>query len=111
MPSPLRNARPENIDFIVIRENNEGEYSEIGGRLYQGTDDEMASQTSIFTRKGVDRVMRYAFDLAMKRKDKHVTLATMMPPRRRRAYGARPQAGRKRARRNRGRPSRRLHGS
>ena len=49
---------------MVVRENNEGEYSEIGGRLYEGSDNEMVLQESIFTRKGVDRILRYAFELA-----------------------------------------------
>ncbi|HWI25790.1 MAG TPA: tartrate dehydrogenase [Stellaceae bacterium] len=73
--SPLRNRKPGEIDFYVVRENNEGEYSEIGGRLYVGTPLEMAMQQAIFTRQGCDRIMRFAFDLAMKRK-KHVTSAT-----------------------------------
>jgi tartrate dehydrogenase/decarboxylase/D-malate dehydrogenase len=73
--SPLRDRKPGDIDFYVVRENNEGEYSEIGGRLYAGTDMEMAMQQTIFTRRGCDRVMRYAFDLARKRR-KHVTSAT-----------------------------------
>lgn len=75
VPCPLKDRKPEDINFIVVRENNEGEYSEVGGRLYQGTDDEMCVQESIFTRKGVDRVLMYAFDLAAKRK-KHLTSAT-----------------------------------
>jgi tartrate dehydrogenase/decarboxylase/D-malate dehydrogenase len=58
-----------------VRENNEGEYSEIGGRLYAGTEHEMAVQQSIFTRRGVDRVMRYAFELARTRRS-HVTSVT-----------------------------------
>jgi tartrate dehydrogenase/decarboxylase/D-malate dehydrogenase len=74
--SPLANRTPKDIDFVVIRENVEGEYSQIGGRLYQGTDREMAVQETIFTRSGVDRVMRYAFELARGRADKHVTSAT-----------------------------------
>ena len=73
--SPLRDVGPDDIDFCVVRENNEGEYSEIGGRLYEGTDQEMAVQESIFTRRGVDRVMRYAFELARTRRG-HVTSAT-----------------------------------
>ena len=73
--SPLKDRKPGEIDFYVVRENNEGEYSEIGGRLYVGTDLEMAMQQTIFTRRGCDRIMRFAFDLAMKRK-KHVTSAT-----------------------------------
>ena len=60
----------------MVRENNEGEYSEIGGRLYRGTDAEMAVQENIFTRKGVDRIMRYAFELARTRNARHVTSAT-----------------------------------
>ena len=63
------------IDFCVVRENNEGEYSTIGGRLYAGTDDELAVQQAIFTRRGCDRVMRYAFELARTRRQ-HVTSAT-----------------------------------
>jgi tartrate dehydrogenase/decarboxylase / D-malate dehydrogenase len=74
--SPLRNRGPEDIDFYVVRENNEGEYSEIGGRLYRDTEFEMAVQESVFTRRGVDRVMRYAFELARTRKAKHLTSAT-----------------------------------
>jgi len=73
--SPLKNAKPGEIDFYVVRENNEGEYSNIGGRIFDGTDEEMAMQTNIFTRRGVDRILRYAFELARKRK-KHVTSAT-----------------------------------
>ncbi|KLO24602.1 MULTISPECIES: tartrate dehydrogenase [unclassified Marinitoga] len=61
---PLRN---EKIDFVVVRENVEGEYSGTGGRVYQGTEDEVAIQTAIFTRKGTERVMKYAFELALKR--------------------------------------------
>ncbi|HEV2386115.1 MAG TPA: tartrate dehydrogenase [Candidatus Acidoferrales bacterium] len=73
--SPLRNRQAGAIDFCVVRENNEGEYSEVGGRLYQGTEDEMAVQESIFTRRGVRRLVRYGFELARTRK-KHVTSAT-----------------------------------
>jgi len=73
--SPLKNRKPGEIDFYVVRENNEGEYSEIGGRLYKGTELEMAMQQAVFTKTGTDRVMRYAFALAMKRK-KHVSSAT-----------------------------------
>jgi len=76
IPCPLANRKPEEIDFWVVRENNEGEYSEIGGRLFQGTEREMAVQQSTFTRLGVDRVLRFAFDLAKSRKKKHLTSAT-----------------------------------
>ena len=76
MVSPLQGRGPADIDFLVVRENNEGEYSEIGGRLFSGTDQEMALQETVFTRKGVDRVLRYAFELARTRKAKHLTSAT-----------------------------------
>src|SRR6266705_2665083 len=62
--TPLANRTPAEIDFVVIRENTEGEYSSIGGRIFGGTENEFATQEAIFTRRGVDRVMRYAFDLA-----------------------------------------------
>lgn len=64
--SPLRDT-PEGIDFLVVRENNEGEYSEIGGRLYAGSPQEMAVQESVFTRVGVERAFHYAFNLAESR--------------------------------------------
>jgi tartrate dehydrogenase/decarboxylase / D-malate dehydrogenase len=73
--SPFKNFPPRNIDVCIVRENNEGEYSEVGGRLYRGTDAELAVQESIFTRQGCDRIMRYAFDLAQMRSH-HVTSAT-----------------------------------
>ena len=76
MQCPLVGKKPGDIDFYVVRENCEGEYSNIGGRLYTGTEDEMAMQQSIFTRKGVDRVLKYAFELAMSRKAKRLTSAT-----------------------------------
>ena len=76
MDSPLKNRQPADIDFIIVRENNEGEYSEIGGRLYAGTAGEMAVQESVFTKKGVDRVLRYAFELAGTRQAGHLTSAT-----------------------------------
>jgi tartrate dehydrogenase/decarboxylase/D-malate dehydrogenase len=73
---PLADRRPGDIDFMIVRENVEGEYSEIGGRLYGGTDREMAVQESIFTRFGVDRVCRFAFELARRRPRRHLTSAT-----------------------------------
>ncbi len=73
--SPLRDFPPGEIDFCVVREHNEGEYSDVGGRLYQGTDEEMALQQTVFTRQGVTRILRYAFELASTRKG-HVTSAT-----------------------------------
>lgn len=73
--TPLKHWKPGEIDFCIVRENNEGEYSQIGGRLYEGTEEEMAVQQTVFTRRGVDRVMKFAFELARKRK-KHLTSAT-----------------------------------
>lgn len=76
MKCPLAGRGPEDIDFWVVRENNEGEYSEIGGRLFQGTENEMAMQETVMTRMGCDRVMRYAFDLCRRVGKKKVTSAT-----------------------------------
>jgi tartrate dehydrogenase/decarboxylase / D-malate dehydrogenase len=73
---PLAGRTPGDIDMVIVRENNEGEYSEIGGRMYRDTEDEFVSQQSIFTRKGTNRIMRYAFELAKTRPRKHVTSAT-----------------------------------
>jgi tartrate dehydrogenase/decarboxylase/D-malate dehydrogenase len=74
--SPLKDREPGSIDFIVVRENNEGEYSSVGGRMFEGTEHEFVVQESIFTRRGVDRILRYAFELARTRPAKHVTSAT-----------------------------------
>ena len=74
--SPLAGRTPADIDMVIVRENNEGEYSEIGGRLYKGTDEELAVQQAVFTRRGCDRVMRFAFELARGRPRRHVTSAT-----------------------------------
>ncbi len=74
--SPLRGRGREDIDFLVVRENCEGEYSEIGGRVYAGTPAETVVQESVFTRRGVDRVLRYAFQRAAERPDRHLTSAT-----------------------------------
>jgi tartrate dehydrogenase/decarboxylase/D-malate dehydrogenase len=74
--SPLSGRGPGDIDMMIVRENNEGEYSEIGGRLYAGTPEELAVQQAVFTRRGCDRVMRFAFELARRRERKHVTSAT-----------------------------------
>jgi tartrate dehydrogenase/decarboxylase/D-malate dehydrogenase len=74
--SPLAGRTAQDIDFVIVRENTEGEYSEAGGRLFQGTEREVAVQESVFTRHGVDRIMRYAFTLARRRPKKHVTSAT-----------------------------------
>jgi tartrate dehydrogenase/decarboxylase/D-malate dehydrogenase len=76
IPSPLANRKPGDIDFYVVRENTEGEYSSVGGRMYEGTDREIVFQQSCFSRKGVDRILKFAFDLAQRRPKKHVTAAT-----------------------------------
>lgn len=76
VPCPLANRKVGDIDFYVVRENTEGEYSSVGGRLFEGTDREMVIQESIFTRKGVDRILKFAFELAQKRPKKHLTSAT-----------------------------------
>jgi tartrate dehydrogenase/decarboxylase/D-malate dehydrogenase len=74
--TPLADRYPGDIDFYVVRENNEGEYSSVGGRMFEGTDEEVVVQETIFTRKGVDRVLRFAFELAQSREAKHLTSAT-----------------------------------
>jgi len=75
VPCPLAGRRPGDIDMMIVRENTEGEYGTRGRREHEGTEDEVVIQESVFTRKGVDRIMRYAFEQAMKR-GKHVTSAT-----------------------------------
>ena len=74
--TPLANRTEKDIDFYVVRENTEGEYSSVGGRMFEGTDREFVSQQTFLTRKGTDRIMKYAFELAMTRPKKHVTSAT-----------------------------------
>ncbi|WP_153147853.1 tartrate dehydrogenase [Dechloromonas sp. H13] len=76
VPCPLANRKVGDIDFFVIRENTEGEYSSVGGRIFEGTDRETVIQESIFTRKGTDRILKFAFDLARQRPKKHLTAAT-----------------------------------
>ena len=73
---PLAGRKPGEIDFYVVRENTEGEYSSSGGRMFEGTEREFAVQEAIFTRHGVDRILKYAFDMARTRQKKHVTSAT-----------------------------------
>ncbi|RVU32520.1 tartrate dehydrogenase [Neptunomonas marina] len=75
LASPLANKAPGDIDFYVVRENVEGEYSNIGGVQYPGSDNEVVVQQSVFTRKGTDRIIKYAFELAQQR-DKHLSSAT-----------------------------------
>jgi tartrate dehydrogenase/decarboxylase / D-malate dehydrogenase len=74
--SPLAGRAPGDIDFWIVRENTEGEYSSVGGRMFEGTPQEMVIQESIFTRRGVDRILRYAYELARSRPKKHLTSAT-----------------------------------
>ncbi|MBI3935620.1 MAG: tartrate dehydrogenase [Betaproteobacteria bacterium] len=74
--SPLADRGPQDIDFIVVRENNEGEYSSMGGRLYPGTQREVVNQLNVFTRVGTERIIRYAFELARRKRRKKVTSAT-----------------------------------
>ncbi|WP_019158723.1 tartrate dehydrogenase [Brevibacterium senegalense] len=74
--SPLADRQPGEVDFYVVRENTEGEYSSVGGRMFEGTDRETVIQETVMTRTGVDRVLAYAFDLAEKRPAKKLTSAT-----------------------------------
>ncbi|MFM8466658.1 MAG: tartrate dehydrogenase [Oxalobacteraceae bacterium] len=76
IPSPLANRKPGDIDFYVVRENTEGEYSSVGGRMFEGTSREVVFQESVFSRTGVDRILKYAFELAQRRPKKHLTSAT-----------------------------------
>lgn len=74
--SPLAGRTPAEIDFVVVRENTEGEYSSTGGRMFTGTEREFVTQESVFTRIGVDRILRYAFELARRRPRRKLTSAT-----------------------------------
>jgi tartrate dehydrogenase/decarboxylase/D-malate dehydrogenase len=74
--SPLAGRGPQDIDFIVVRENNEGEYSSMGGRIYSETPHEVVTQLNLFTRRGTERIIRYAFNLARRKRKKKVTSAT-----------------------------------
>jgi len=76
VPCPLANKKPGDIDMLIVRENTEGEYSSVGGRMYENTDREIAVQETIMSRYGVDRVQKFAFELAKSRKRKKVTNAT-----------------------------------
>ncbi len=76
VPCPLAGRKPGDIDFYVVRENTEGEYSSIGGRMFPGTDREFVVQETVMTRTGVDRILKFAFDLAQRRPKKHLTSAT-----------------------------------
>ncbi|QOT70656.1 MULTISPECIES: tartrate dehydrogenase [Sphingobium] len=76
VPCPLAGREPGDIDFWVVRENTEGEYSSVGGKMFSGTDREVVIQETVMTRHGTDRVLRYAFELAATRERKHLTSAT-----------------------------------
>ncbi|MER1967588.1 tartrate dehydrogenase [Castellaniella sp. GW247-6E4] len=76
VPCPLAGRVPGDIDFYVVRENSEGEYSSVGGMVFEGTEREMVLQEAVFSRKGVDRILKYAFELAKSRPKKHLTSAT-----------------------------------
>ena len=74
--SPLRTVGPGDLDWLIVRENSEGEYAGHGGRAHRGLPEEVATETSIFTRRGVERIMRFAFDAARKRPRRHLTVVT-----------------------------------
>ncbi len=76
VPSPLAGRKPGDIDFLIVRENTEGEYTNLGGVMYAGTDREIVIQESVFSRHGTDRVLKFAFELAAQRARKHLTVAT-----------------------------------
>src|SRR5580698_2847595 len=76
VPCPLAGRKPGDIDFFVVRENTEGEYSSIGGRIFPGTEREVVMQETVMTRVGVDRILKFAFELARKTPKKHLTSAT-----------------------------------
>jgi tartrate dehydrogenase/decarboxylase/D-malate dehydrogenase len=76
VPSPLANRKVGDIDFYVVRENTEGEYSSVGGKMFAGTEREFVVQESVFSRVGTDRIMKFAFELAQQRPKQHVTSAT-----------------------------------
>jgi tartrate dehydrogenase/decarboxylase/D-malate dehydrogenase len=76
VPSPLAGRKAGDIDFWIVRENTEGEYSSVGGVMFEGTDREFVLQESVFTRHGSERVLRFAFDLAQRRERKKITVAT-----------------------------------
>ena len=73
---PLKRCRPEDLDWVIVRENSEGEYSGVGGRVHQGQPIEVATDVSMMTRVGVERIVRFAFKLAQSRPRKHLTVVT-----------------------------------
>lgn len=76
VPCPLAGRKPGDIDMLIVRENTEGEYTALGGRLFEGTEREVVIQESVFTRRGADRVLKFAFDRARERPRRQVTVAT-----------------------------------
>jgi tartrate dehydrogenase/decarboxylase/D-malate dehydrogenase len=76
VPCPLAGREPGDIDFVVVRENTEGEYSSVGGKMFEGTEREFVLQESVFTRHGVDRILKFAFELAQTRPRKKLTATT-----------------------------------
>jgi tartrate dehydrogenase/decarboxylase/D-malate dehydrogenase len=76
VPCPLANRKPGDIDYYVVRENTEGEYTSLGGIMYENTEREIVIQESVYSRHGANRLLKYAFELAQSRPRKHVTLAT-----------------------------------
>jgi len=76
VPCPLAHRKPGEIDYFVVRENTEGEYTNLGGVMYAGTEREIVIQESVFSRFGADRVLKYAFELAQSRPRQHLTVAT-----------------------------------
>lgn len=76
VPCPLAGRQPGDIDYYVVRENTEGEYTALGGIMFAGTDREICIQESVYSKHGAQRLLKYAFELAQSRRKKHVTLAT-----------------------------------
>jgi tartrate dehydrogenase/decarboxylase/D-malate dehydrogenase len=76
VPCPLAGRKAGDIDYLVVRENTEGEYTNLGGVMYAGTEREIVIQESVYSRHGTDRVLKYAFELARRRERKHLTVAT-----------------------------------
>ena len=76
VPCPLAGRKPGDIDYLVVRENTEGEYTALGGTMFEGTEREICIQESVYSRHGAQRLLKYAFELAQSRGKKHVTLAT-----------------------------------
>ena len=74
--SPLRHARPGDLDWLIVRENSEGEYAGVGGRAHRGLPEEVGMEVAVFTRAGVERIMRFAFEQAARRRRRHLTVVT-----------------------------------